>query len=51
MILSIVTTLYKSEPFLERFVERVSKAVQELGIEDYERWENLCDGNWCPYGR
>ena len=36
MKLSIVTTLYKSEPFLERFVDRVSKAVQELEIEDYE---------------
>jgi putative glycosyltransferase len=36
MKLSVVTTLYKSEPFLERFVDRVSKAVQELGIEDYE---------------
>ncbi len=36
MKLSIVTTLYKSEPFLERFVDRVNKAVQELAIEDYE---------------
>lgn len=36
MQLSVVTTLYKSQPFLERFVSRMSGALQELGIEDYE---------------
>ena len=36
MNLSIVTTLYMSNPFLERFVNSVIRAVQELNIEDYE---------------
>lgn len=36
MKLSIVTTLYKSQPFLERFVDGITQAVHELGIEDYE---------------
>lgn len=36
MILSIVTTLYKSKPFLERFVGRIIETVQGLGIDDYE---------------
>ena len=36
MILSIVTTLYKSEPFLQRFVEGISQVVRELEICDYE---------------
>lgn len=36
MKFSVITTLYKSEPFLERFVEKVSQSVQKLGIDDYE---------------
>ena len=36
MILSIVTTLYKSEPFLRQFVDGITRAVQELEIDDYE---------------
>lgn len=36
MKLSIVTALYKSQPFLERFVKGVTQAVHELGVEDYE---------------
>ena len=36
MILSVVTTLYKSEPFLQRFVDSVTQTVSELGIADYE---------------
>lgn len=36
MILSIVTALYKSEPFIQRFVDGVTQAVRELEIENYE---------------
>lgn len=36
MILSIVTTLYKSEPFLQRFVDSVTQSVRELDVDDYE---------------
>lgn len=36
MKLSIVTTLYKSAPFIGRFVEGITKSISELGIEDYE---------------
>lgn len=36
MQLSVVTTLYKSQLFLGRFISKMSGALQELGIEDYE---------------
>lgn len=36
MKLSIVTTLYSSELFLNRFVDGINHAVQDLGIDDYE---------------
>jgi len=36
MILSIVTTLYKSKPFLERFIGKCVETVRGLGIDDYE---------------
>ncbi|WP_452220383.1 glycosyltransferase family 2 protein [Lacinutrix salivirga] len=36
MKLSVVTTLYKSKPFLETFLLEIEKAIQQLQIEDYE---------------
>lgn len=36
MKLSVVTTLYKSAPFIGRFIDGISKSISELGIEDYE---------------
>ncbi len=36
MRLSVVTTLYKSQLFLDRFISKMSGALQGLGIEDYE---------------
>lgn len=36
MMLSVVTSLYKSTPFLERFVTSITQTVCELGIDDYE---------------
>lgn len=36
MILSVVTTLYKSEPFLERFVKILTETINNLSIDDYE---------------
>lgn len=36
MQLSVITTLYKSQCFLDRFVSRMSEALHELGIDDYE---------------
>ena len=36
MQLSVVTTLYRSQVFLERFISKMTDAVQELGIDDYE---------------
>lgn len=36
MNLSIVTTLYRSQPFLRTFHQQMSNAIQKLGINDYE---------------
>ena len=36
MQLSVVTTLYRSQVFLERFISKMTDAIQELGIDDYE---------------
>ncbi len=36
MKLSIVATLYKSAPYIHEFVDRASKAAEELVAEDYE---------------
>lgn len=36
MQLSVVTTLYRSQVFLERFISKMSGVLQELGIDDYE---------------
>lgn len=36
MILSIVTTLYRSRPFLERFICEMENVVESLSICDYE---------------
>ncbi|MTE27380.1 glycosyltransferase family 2 protein [Winogradskyella ouciana] len=36
MKLSVVTTLYKSEIFLEEFISQILSAIIELGINDYE---------------
>ena len=36
MQLSVVTTLYKSQSFLERFISKMSDALHESGIDDYE---------------
>lgn len=36
MILSVVTTLYRSEPFLQRFVDDVTQTIREMEIDDYE---------------
>ena len=36
MILSVVTTLYKSEPFIGRFINEINEAVRGLNIADYE---------------
>ena len=36
MILSIVTTLYKSEPFIEKFVFEIQEAIRNACIDDYE---------------
>lgn len=36
MKLSIVTTLYKSEPFIEQFVDEIVLALRDLYIDDYE---------------
>jgi len=36
MRLSVVSTLYKSKPFLSKFLEEIIKAIQELNIVEYE---------------
>jgi putative glycosyltransferase len=36
MILSVVTTLYYSEKYIQEFVFRTENAVAKIGIEDYE---------------
>ncbi len=36
MILSVVTTLYKSKPFLDEFLSEIENAIRELDIHDYE---------------
>ncbi len=36
MRLSVVTTLYRSKPFLEAFLKEMTAAIQVLEIEDYE---------------
>ena len=36
MTLSIVTTLYKSSPFLDRFIIEISEATEKLNILNYE---------------
>jgi putative glycosyltransferase len=36
MKLSVVTTLYKSRPFLDTFLKEILASIQEIKIEDYE---------------
>jgi putative glycosyltransferase len=36
MKLSVVTTLYKSKPFLDTFLKEILASIQEIQIEDYE---------------
>jgi putative glycosyltransferase len=36
MELSVVTTLYKSEIYLDRFLERITKAIEKINITHYE---------------
>ncbi len=36
MKLSVVTTLYKSEQFLNDFISEILKAISQIGIKDYE---------------
>jgi len=36
MKLSVVTTLYKSKPFLERFLSEMTQSIAHLNIADYE---------------
>ena len=34
--LSVITTMYRSEPYIEEFYRRVVKTIQKLGIKSYE---------------
>ena len=34
--LSVITTMYRSEPYVEEFYRRVVKTIQKLGIKSYE---------------
>lgn len=47
MKLSVVTTLYKSKLFLDRFLDEIEKAIQLIQIEDYEL---IFVNDGCPEG-
>jgi putative glycosyltransferase len=34
--ISVITTMYRSEPYIEEFYRRVVKTIQKLGINSYE---------------
>lgn len=47
MKLSVVTTLYQSKLFLDRFLDEIEKAIQLIQIEDYEL---IFVNDGCPEG-